>query len=106
MKHLYVSDVKLALKLGLLKPGALIVGDNIKTPGAPEFLEFVTKPALQRQFVLEELEAGTDNSDTVLELRKVLKKHGRLFETEVESTFVEYHTWLPDEMTISVLLEA
>lgn len=41
VKDLYLRDLKLALALGLLKPGTIVVADNVLTPGAPEYRAFV-----------------------------------------------------------------
>lgn len=37
----YRSDVELCVKLGMLKPGSLIMADNTDFPGAPEYMGFV-----------------------------------------------------------------
>ncbi|KXN72957.1 S-adenosyl-L-methionine-dependent methyltransferase [Conidiobolus coronatus NRRL 28638] len=41
MKDLYTSDFVLAEQSGLFNKDTLIVADNIKSPGAPEFLAFM-----------------------------------------------------------------
>lgn len=40
-KDLYVSDLKLLEKTGLMKKGTVVVADNILFPGAPEYAEYV-----------------------------------------------------------------
>jgi catechol O-methyltransferase len=40
-KAVYLSDLKLILDQGWLRPGALVVGDNIKFPGAPEYRAYM-----------------------------------------------------------------
>ena len=40
-KAVYLSDLKLILDQGWLRPGALAVGDNIKFPGAPEYRAYM-----------------------------------------------------------------
>ena len=42
-KDLYESDLKLLEKSGLIKKGAVIVGDNIICPGAPAYREYIEK---------------------------------------------------------------
>lgn len=42
VKHLYLKDVQLAVSLGVLKKGSVVVGDNILFPGAPDFKAYVT----------------------------------------------------------------
>lgn len=43
VKELYLSDLKLALELGLLHRHSYIVADNVLRPGAPELRKFVTE---------------------------------------------------------------
>lgn len=37
IKELYKPDVELALDLGVLQPGSVVVADNVISPGAPEY---------------------------------------------------------------------
>ncbi|KAK3278570.1 hypothetical protein CYMTET_13498 [Cymbomonas tetramitiformis] len=41
VKTLYRSDTELALSLGLLKKGSVVVADNVVCPGAPEYREWM-----------------------------------------------------------------
>lgn len=41
VKTLYRSDTELALSLGLLKKGSVVVADNVVSPGAPEYREWM-----------------------------------------------------------------
>ncbi|KAF3761854.1 S-adenosyl-L-methionine-dependent methyltransferase [Cryphonectria parasitica EP155] len=41
VEDLYVQDLKVCEELGLLKPGALILADNVVRPGAPEYVKYV-----------------------------------------------------------------
>mmetsp|Transcript_20672 Transcript_20672/g.62900 ORF Transcript_20672/g.62900 Transcript_20672/m.62900 type:complete len:159 (-) Transcript_20672:129-605(-) len=41
VKHLYLSDIELALELGVLADHAVVVGDNIIFPGAPDYKAFL-----------------------------------------------------------------
>lgn len=41
LKELYLKDLQIAMALGLLKKGSVVVGDNIGFPGAPDFKAFV-----------------------------------------------------------------
>mmetsp|Transcript_5672 Transcript_5672/g.10154 ORF Transcript_5672/g.10154 Transcript_5672/m.10154 type:complete len:291 (+) Transcript_5672:81-953(+) len=75
VKSLYLSDLKLALQLDLLAPGCVVVGDNIRSPGAPDF----------KQYLLE-------------------GEGKELFTTEVHATHVEYWPLFPDEVTVSTFL--
>jgi catechol O-methyltransferase len=40
-KAAYLSDLQLILREGWLRPGALVVADNIKFPGAPDYLAYM-----------------------------------------------------------------
>jgi catechol O-methyltransferase len=40
-KNVYLSDLQLILKQGWLRPGALVVADNIKFPGVPEYRAYM-----------------------------------------------------------------
>lgn len=37
LKHLYLEDCELAVKLGVLQPGSVVVADNVLNPGVPEY---------------------------------------------------------------------
>lgn len=41
VKHLYVQDLLVLQKNGLLRKGSVVVGDNILTPGSPEFRQYM-----------------------------------------------------------------
>jgi catechol O-methyltransferase len=40
-KDIYLRDLKLLEEVGLIKSGTMIVADNVITPGAPDYLEYV-----------------------------------------------------------------
>ncbi|PWY71718.1 S-adenosyl-L-methionine-dependent methyltransferase [Aspergillus heteromorphus CBS 117.55] len=40
-KVAYANDLKLAEELGLVRPGTVVLADNVVSPGNPEFLEYV-----------------------------------------------------------------
>jgi catechol O-methyltransferase len=40
VKNQYLSDFHLLQKYGILHKGILVIGDNIITPGSPDYLEF------------------------------------------------------------------
>ena len=40
-KDVYLRDFKMLEKVGLIKSGTMIVADNVITPGAPDYLEYV-----------------------------------------------------------------
>ena len=42
-KNAYVPDLQLILREGWLRPGALVVADNVKVPGAPEYRAYMTR---------------------------------------------------------------
>eukprot|EP00455_Lapot_gusevi_P057256 TRINITY_DN969_c0_g1_i3.p1 TRINITY_DN969_c0_g1~~TRINITY_DN969_c0_g1_i3.p1 ORF type:complete len:252 (+),score=57.38 TRINITY_DN969_c0_g1_i3:79-834(+) len=41
LKNLYVSDMKVVESLNLLRPGAVVIADNIIQPGAPEYKAYM-----------------------------------------------------------------
>lgn len=63
VKGLYLSDLKLALDLGLFQKGSVIVADNVLFPGAPDY----------KAFVLEDPRFDTVVHDTLLEYSKTAK---------------------------------
>lgn len=40
-KSAYLSDLRLLSASGLLRPGSVVVADNVKAPGVPDYLAFV-----------------------------------------------------------------
>lgn len=74
VKHLYLSDLKLALELQILAKGCVVVGDNILYPGSPDYKEYM------------------------------LSEGRKLFKTEVHSTHLEYWPDQPDEVLVSTFL--
>jgi len=67
-KDAYLPDLKRILDEAWLKPGAIVVADNIKFPGAPDYLAYMRE------------------------------HEGRGWRTQEHSTHVEYQTLLPDLM--------
>jgi len=65
-KEAYLPDLKVILRQGWLRPGGVVVADNVLFPGAPDYKKF-----------MEENE-------------------GRLFKTKAYKTFVEYQDKIPD----------
>ena len=43
VKHLYLQDLLILQKNGFLKQGSVVVGDNVLTPGSPDFREHVAQ---------------------------------------------------------------
>eukprot|EP01062_Namystynia_karyoxenos_P011695 TRINITY_DN141_c6_g1_i1.p1 TRINITY_DN141_c6_g1~~TRINITY_DN141_c6_g1_i1.p1 ORF type:complete len:322 (+),score=97.87 TRINITY_DN141_c6_g1_i1:83-967(+) len=43
VKELYLPDMQLALSLGLFRKGSVVVADNVVTPGAPDYREWILK---------------------------------------------------------------
>jgi catechol O-methyltransferase len=65
-KDAYLPDLELILREGWLRPGAVVVADNVKVPGAPEYHAFMNA------------------------------NEGTLFRTRVHSTHLEYQTLIKD----------
>lgn len=75
VKELYLCDLQLALSLGILNKGCVVVADNVLLPGAPDYKEWML--------------AG-DGS--------------KLFKTQVHETFVEYSKTMKDEVLVSTYM--
>lgn len=41
VKNLYVQDLLVLQKNGFLRKGSVVVGDNVLTPGSPEFRQYL-----------------------------------------------------------------
>jgi catechol O-methyltransferase len=65
-KDAYLPDLQLILREGWLRPGAIVVADNVKVPGAPEYHAFMQT------------------------------NEGTLFRTRTHSTHLEYQTLIKD----------
>jgi catechol O-methyltransferase len=52
-KEAYVSDLRRILEQNWLRPGALVVADNIKFPGAPEYRAYMTENEGKRWRTIE-----------------------------------------------------
>ena len=73
-KNAYLPDLLLILQQGWLRPGALVVADNVKFPGAPEY----------RKYMIE--------------------NEARLWRTVEHKTHVEYQSMLKDLVLVSEYL--
>lgn len=47
VKGLYLPDLQLALSLGVLRPGSVVIADNVLVPGAPEYKAWILGPGKQ-----------------------------------------------------------
>ncbi|MGH2839148.1 MAG: O-methyltransferase [Thermoleophilaceae bacterium] len=65
-KDAYLPDTKLILERGWLRPGAIVVADNVKMPGAPDYRDYMRA------------------------------EEGRLWRTTEHETHVEYQSLLKD----------
>lgn len=73
-KSAYLPDLRLILEEGWLRPGALVVADNIKFPGAPEYRAYMSE------------------------------NEGRLWRTTEHETHVEYQSVIKDLVLVSEYL--
>merc|ERR1740138_1615429 len=53
VKSLYLQDLQLAESLGVLKNGSVVIGDNIRFPGAPDFKAYVLNASRYNTTVYE-----------------------------------------------------
>ena len=73
-KKVYVSDLQLILQQGWLHPGSLVVADNVKFPGAPEYRAYMSV------------------------------NEGKLWRTVTHEAHVEYQSLLKDYVLVSEYL--
>jgi catechol O-methyltransferase len=73
-KNAYLPDLHRILAAEWLRPGAVVVADNVRFPGAPRYREFMNA------------------------------QEGKRFRTEAHETHVEYQTLLKDTVLVSSLL--
>lgn len=67
VKVLYLSDLQLAISLNVLAPGCVVIADNVLTPGAPEYKDWVLNSPLFETKVIETfLEYSTTVPDELL----------------------------------------
>ncbi len=52
-KNAYLPDLQLILERGWLRPGALVVADNVKFPGAPEYRRYMVENEGKRWHTIE-----------------------------------------------------
>jgi len=52
-KEAYLPDLRRILEQNWLRPGALVVADNIKFPGAPEYRAYMTENQSKRWRTIE-----------------------------------------------------
>jgi len=65
VKTLYLSDLKLAMALGVLKKGSVVVADNIVFPGAPEYKKWMLSEEGKKAFDTKVLRTNVEYSKTV-----------------------------------------
>jgi len=75
VKHLYLSDLKLALEMDLIAKNCVVVADNILFPGVPDYKEYMSSG-----------------------------EGSKLFETKIHRQHVEYWPSNPDEVAVSTYL--
>ncbi len=73
-KDAYLPDLKLILDKGWLRPGALVVADNVKFPGAPEYQAYMNE------------------------------NEGKVWRTAAHETHVEYQSVIKDLVLVSEYL--
>ncbi|DBA84135.1 TPA: hypothetical protein ACH3X1_006611 [Trebouxia sp. C0004] len=73
VKHLYVKDLLVLQKNGFLKKGSVVVGDNVLTPGSPEFRKHVQSD----EYTTVEHLTNLEYSNYILDIVTVSKYKGR-----------------------------
>jgi predicted O-methyltransferase YrrM len=71
-KEVYLRDFKILEKVGLIKSETMIVADNVITPGAPDYLEYIrTNPNYITKMYEAKLEYREDLVDGIeISIRK------------------------------------
>ena len=71
-ENAFLPDLKMLEELGLIKSGTMIVADNVITPGAPDYLEYIrNNPNYTSTLYEEEMEYNKDMRDGVeISIRK------------------------------------
>lgn len=73
LKHLYLKDLLVLQKNGFLKKGSVIVGDNVLTPGSPEF----RKHMQTNEYATVEHLTNLEYSNYMLDIVTVSEYRGR-----------------------------
>eukprot|EP00475_Leptophrys_vorax_P000365 TRINITY_DN1020_c0_g1_i2.p1 TRINITY_DN1020_c0_g1~~TRINITY_DN1020_c0_g1_i2.p1 ORF type:complete len:283 (-),score=77.97 TRINITY_DN1020_c0_g1_i2:65-814(-) len=71
VKHRYLQDLKLLeSKEGMLKPGTVLVADNVKFPGAPDYKKYVTTSPRYKTVVVpyRKVVAGTFDDEVTVSI--------------------------------------
>lgn len=65
-ENAFLPDLKMLEELGLIKSGTMIVADNVITPGAPDYLEYIrNNPNYTTTLYEENMEYSEDMRDGV-----------------------------------------
>lgn len=98
VKHLYLPDLQLAIKLGLLKKGSVVVADNILFPVSgcrfPQRFPHSHRVPILRFFLSSHSQGSPEYRSWMLA--------NSAFDTTVHKTTAEYTPWMPDEVLVSV----
>ena len=66
IKSLYLSDFLLLESFGVIKSGSLVVGDNIITPGCPDYLAHMKTNPNYKSVLYHSYVEYSDHPDAVL----------------------------------------
>ena len=132
VKHLYLSDLKLAMELKILAKGCVVVGDNVVFPGAPDYRDYMLSGEGSKFFKTQAMVTAKDHrktkqymtihdtvdSRTRMSNRKSQDQRNRHHQSQklmlkllnlqqcwqVHRTHVEYWPDQPDEVLVSTFL--
>jgi catechol O-methyltransferase len=61
----YVNDLKLCEELGLVGPGTTVVADNVISPGAPDYLEYIRSPVSDKIANMHDAKLSVDEKKEI-----------------------------------------
>jgi len=75
VKHLYLKDLLVLQKNGFLKKGSVVVGDNVLTPGSPEYRQYLKEH--RDDYATVEHLTNQEYSNYILDIVTVSQYNGR-----------------------------
>jgi len=106
-KPLYATDLQALVQNKLLRPGALVIADNVLFPGAPDLLEYLRVPYIQAQdevsgqpclHILSDFITAQEEPVNIWSGRVWSSKH---FDTSLVPVPFEYRPETPDALSLS-----
>ena len=74
VKHLYLQDLLVLQKNGFLRRGSVVIGDNVLTPGSPEYRQYLKE---SEDFDTTEHISNLEYSNYILDIVTVSEYRGK-----------------------------